>query len=92
MAKMCDNNRVTEASDGQGSCDGETWIDLRRHANDGTLRMAGQYASWPVPDTGNPPFRMFRILLTGPNASPGPRSDTIALSGLELYGYLSRGQ
>eukprot|EP00884_Botryococcus_braunii_P002666 jgi/Botrbrau1/123/Bobra.0022s0109.1 len=74
----------------QGSNDGKMWTDLRKHVNDSTIRMVGQYASWPLPVTGHPPFRMFRILLLGPNASPGSRKDTIALSGWELYGYLSR--
>ena len=65
-------------------------MDLRLHTNDGTLRMAGQYASWPVPDTAAvTAFRMFRILLLGPTAAPGPRKDTIALSGWELYGFLT---
>lgn len=49
----------------QGSEDGATWVDLRKHINDTTLKLPGQYASWPV---GGPyssvPYRYFRIFLS----------------------------
>jgi hypothetical protein len=51
----------------QGSNDLQHWLDLRRHTGDTTIRLPGQYGSWPV---GGPaacmPFRAFRLLLTGP--------------------------
>lgn len=64
------------------------WSDLLRHVEDGSLRLPGQYASWPVPaGTTQPPYRFFRLLQTGPNANPlSPH--TLALSSIELYGLL----
>ena len=65
------------------------WLDLRHHVNDPSLKMHGQYASWPVVGhAATIPCRMFRILLTGPNANTIPRQDTVCLSGFEFYGYL----
>lgn len=71
----------------QGSHDdGQTWVDLKRHLSDVTLRMPGQWASWPV--TGHAAavaYRMFRILLVGPNTG-APNPHHISLSSIELYG------
>ncbi len=77
----------------QGSSDLTTWVDLKRHANDTTIKVPGQYASWPViGPAAAVPYRAFRLLLTGPNASPNPATrNTFSLSNLELYGYLSKG-
>lgn len=79
----------------QASNDGKSWMDLRRHRDDGEITMAGQYGSWPV--TGHAacrPFRMFRLLLLGPTAGPalgGPGSSALfALSFMEFYGYFYR--
>ena len=33
------------------------------------------------------PYRMFRVLLSGPTASLTGRSNTFHLSSIELYGY-----
>ncbi|KAK9823236.1 hypothetical protein WJX72_001265 [[Myrmecia] bisecta] len=76
----------------QGSHDGLSWVDLRRHLNDATIRLAGQYASWPVVGhAASAPYRMFRILLLGPNASPvASARQRICLSYIELYGYFHR--
>lgn len=53
---------------GQGSNDGATWADLRRHIGNRTIRMPGQYASWPVSShAAAVPYRLFRLLLVGPN-------------------------
>jgi hypothetical protein len=51
----------------QGSNDLQHWLDLRRHADDTTIRLPGQYGSWPVSGPAAcMPFRAFRLLLTGP--------------------------
>ena len=64
-------------------------MDLRQHCNDQTMKMHGQYASWPVMGhAASVPCRMFRILHTGPNANPMLRPDTVCLSSFEFYGYL----
>lgn len=71
----------------QGSNDMERWTDLRSHVNDVSLVTAGQYASWPVAGhAASVPYRAFRVLLIGRNAS-GSQPHTIALSSIELYGY-----
>lgn len=72
----------------QGSNDGQAWSDLRRHIGDCTLKMPGQYASWPlIGHAAAVPYRLFRVLLIGPN----PEAENpyhVCLSYLELYGYL----
>ena len=72
----------------QGSDNGQSWTDLRRHIGDATLRMPGQYASWPlVGHAAAVPYRFFRVLLIGPN----PEAENpyhVCLSNIELYGYL----
>lgn len=51
----------------QGSNDLQHWLDLRRHTDDTTIRLPGQYGSWPVAGPAAcMPFRAFRLLLTGP--------------------------
>ena len=47
----------------QGSTDGGEWTDLRRHTNDGSLRLPGQFASWPV--SGQAAARSFRHYRVG---------------------------
>ena len=71
----------------QGCEEGGAWVDLRRHEQDCSLALPGQFASWPVasPPGGSAAFRAFRILLTGPNAAGAP---DLHLSSWELYGYL----
>ena len=70
----------------QGSNNGEDWKTLRSHVNELTVKMPGQYASWPV--TGHAalfPYQMFRLALTGPNSS---KYNNLCLSYVEFYGYL----
>lgn len=68
----------------QGSNDALRWTDLVRHVSDASIRLPGQYASWPVSGhAAAVPYRYFRILLLP--AASGPC--TIALSFIELYGY-----
>jgi hypothetical protein len=72
----------------QGSNDGASWADLRRHISDGTIRMPGQYASWAVTShAAAVPYRFFRLLLVGPNPEAANRYH-MCLSYWEMYGYL----
>ncbi|GLI59392.1 hypothetical protein VaNZ11_001258, partial [Volvox africanus] len=77
----------------QGSHDLAVWVDLKRHSNDTTIKVPGQYASWPViGPAAAVPYRAFRLLLTAPNASPNPAGrHNFCLSNLELYGFLHKG-
>ncbi|KAG2455054.1 hypothetical protein HYH02_000879 [Chlamydomonas schloesseri] len=77
----------------QGSHDLSNWVDLKRHANDTTIKVPGQYASWPViGPAAATPYRAFRLLLTAPNASPNPASRyNFCLSNVELYGFMYKG-
>ncbi|GFR52255.1 hypothetical protein Agub_g14789, partial [Astrephomene gubernaculifera] len=77
----------------QGSHDLATWVDLKRHSNDTSIKLPGQYASWPViGPAAAVPYRAFRLLLTAPNASPNSASRlNFCLSNLELYGFLHKG-
>lgn len=70
----------------QGSNDGDSWADLRRHLGDRTLCKAGQYASWPVAGhAAAVPYRYFRLLQVAPNPeAANPRH--VCLSFWELYG------
>lgn len=70
----------------RGSEDGESWTTLRSHSDDSTIVKAYQYASWPVYTKQS--FRIFRIVLTGPNAATTSR---LSLSWFELYGHLEDG-
>ena len=73
----------------QGSNDGLTWTSLRQHVDDRTIRMPGQYASWPVAGAGaSHPYSQLRIRLNSPTASPNGSSRNLCLSFIELYGYL----
>ena len=62
-------------------------MDLQRHEHDCSLALPGQFASWAVASRpgASAAFRVFRILLTGPNAV-GARE--LHVSSWELYGYL----
>ena len=85
-------SRAAHFCDTQASEDGEEWVDLRRHVGDSTIKMPGQFASWPI--SGRAAARLFGhfrvLLLPDPNAGAAASSD-LALSSLELYGYLSSG-
>ena len=73
----------------QGSQDAEAWSILRVHSNDHTVKLAGQYASWPV--TGYAAcisFRFFRLYQSSSSASCANQSSRqLALTYLELYGH-----
>ncbi|KAL4421040.1 hypothetical protein ABPG77_007515 [Micractinium sp. CCAP 211/92] len=72
----------------QGSNDGASWADLRRHLGDSTLCKAGQYASWPVAGhAAAVPYRYFRVLQVAPNPEAA-NPHHVCLSFWELYGYL----
>ncbi|KAL4859062.1 BTB/POZ domain-containing protein [Chlorella vulgaris] len=72
----------------QGSNDGSSWSDLRRHISDRTIRMPGQYASWPLSShAAAVPYRFFRLLLVGPNPEAANQHH-VCLSFWELYGFL----
>lgn len=73
----------------QGSDDGQAWVDLRRHVSDTTIKMRGQFASWPVSGRAATQFYThFRVLLL-PGAGAAANSPSeLALSSLELYGYI----
>ncbi len=75
----------------QGSNDLCHWLDLRRHISDITLRLPGQYGSWPVagPAAGAA-YRAFRLLLLGPTSSTTGNPWAFCLSHWELYGYFHR--
>jgi hypothetical protein len=60
-------NTITRHHHPQGSNDLHTWLDLRRHRGDSTIRLPGQYGSWPVTGpAASMPFRAFRLLLLEP--------------------------
>ena len=74
----------------QGSHDGTEWTDLRRHEDDRTFKLPGQYASWPVAGAAaTVPYRYFRVFLLGPN-SEAMHPHRMCLSNLELYGNFYR--
>ena len=80
---------VCGGAQGCEDADSPHWINLRHHHNDTSIKMHGQFASWPVlGHAATIPCRMFRVLLTGDNANPLPRSDAVCLSSFEFYGYL----
>ena len=82
---MCHTACMTATYFVQGSNDGKAWVTLRSHVNENTVKLPGQYASWPV--TGHAalfPYQMFRLLLTGPNSGA---HNNICLSYIEFYGY-----
>jgi hypothetical protein len=75
----------------QASNDLQHWVDLRRHIGDASIRLPGQYASWPVAGPASQlPFRAFRLLLTGPTLS-ATTPWNFCLSFVELYGYFYSG-
>ncbi len=66
----------------QGSNGRNKWTALSKHVNDAALVAKGQAHTWRLP-APTKPFRMFRIVLTGPNCT---NHLILALSGFELYG------
>ena len=77
--------------DFQGSVDGVTWVVLRSHRNDETmLDLMDAQAHWEVDAAApqHPPhgYRLFRIIIVGPNSS---NCHHICVAGMELYGEYS---
>jgi hypothetical protein len=71
----------------QGSMEGTAWTDLRVHKDEKTISSPGQYASWSISGPkASLPFRMFRVVLTGPTTSK-TKPWNLCLCYLELYGY-----
>eukprot|EP00877_Chromochloris_zofingiensis_P008432 jgi/Chrzof1/3842/Cz13g10230.t1 len=76
----------------QGSHDLEDWVDLRSHVNDSSIRLPGQYATWPVMGRNAAvPYRAFRIWLAAPTCS-ATSPWNLCISYLELYGYFYHNQ
>ncbi|KDD72973.1 hypothetical protein H632_c2675p1, partial [Helicosporidium sp. ATCC 50920] len=72
----------------QASADGEAWVDVRRHASDPSLKVAHQWAAWPlVGHAAARPWRALRVLLDRPNAG-ADNPWHLALSAWEFYGHL----
>jgi len=68
----------------EGSADGKRWDVIRTHTEDLSLSGKGfPSASWDIESKVF--YRCFRIFQTGPNSDG---NDSLALSGLELYGTL----
>ncbi|KAI8103840.1 hypothetical protein M9435_006367 [Picochlorum sp. BPE23] len=74
----------------QASVDGQEWETLVSHSNDQTLKVSGQFASWPIRYHENKKdsrFRFFRVLQTKPNFN-APNPMHVSLSQFDLYGDL----
>jgi hypothetical protein len=70
----------------RGSVDGQSWDTLISHRNDHSLKMSGQYASWPIREgDSRHRFRYFKIVQTLPNQS-APNPTHVSLSHVDLYG------
>lgn len=67
-----------------GSTDGLSWIKLSTHENDFSLKISGQYASWPVRPRSER-FRFFKLLQTQANMD-GPNPWHVSLSYIDFYG------
>ena len=70
----------------EGSPDNKRWYIISRHINDESLISDGDTASWRVEANVDVPFRYFRIVQQGYNASGKTRY--LSLSGFELYGHI----
>jgi hypothetical protein len=67
------------------------WDELSTHENDCAIAAPGQWAYWPLSSHTTVPYSVFRLELTGPNASP-VTPNIFALSNFELYGFLNEGR
>ena len=75
----------------QGSDDGVSWTDLRRHEEDRMFKLPGQYASWSVAGAAaGRAYRHFRIYLLAPNNEAAANPPRVCLSNIELYGNFYR--
>ncbi|KAK2079086.1 hypothetical protein QBZ16_002776 [Prototheca wickerhamii] len=64
------------------------WHDLRTHAGDGTLRLAGQWGAWRVLGRAAAArFRAFRVLIDEPQVG-NDNPWHVSLAQIELYGQL----
>ncbi|OAF69058.1 hypothetical protein A3Q56_03204 [Intoshia linei] len=73
----------------QGSVDGKTWYNLRKHTDDTSLRSSGYSTyTWSIdiPKNSNYPkeYRYVRIFSTGPGS--GGKNHFISFCGFEIYG------
>uniref|UniRef100_A0AC34RA16 E3 ubiquitin-protein ligase n=1 Tax=Panagrolaimus sp. JU765 TaxID=591449 RepID=A0AC34RA16_9BILA len=70
----------------EGSSDNRRWYVISRHIGDETLSHEGDQASWTVSANVDIPFRYFRIVQRGLNASGS--TYFLSLGGFELYGHV----
>eukprot|EP01102_Stenamoeba_stenopodia_P019819 TRINITY_DN756_c0_g2_i1.p1 TRINITY_DN756_c0_g2~~TRINITY_DN756_c0_g2_i1.p1 ORF type:complete len:946 (+),score=195.85 TRINITY_DN756_c0_g2_i1:30-2840(+) len=72
----------------QGANNQEEWTELMVHKDDDTIYRSGQFVSFKLAYNKQTmtPYRMFRVLMTGPSATG--QSNILSCSGFELYGYL----
>eukprot|EP00456_Euglypha_rotunda_P023797 TRINITY_DN19668_c0_g1_i10.p1 TRINITY_DN19668_c0_g1~~TRINITY_DN19668_c0_g1_i10.p1 ORF type:complete len:216 (-),score=12.35 TRINITY_DN19668_c0_g1_i10:23-670(-) len=74
----------------EGSNDLLTWVLLREHKGDSSLRTKGGTATWTLTGydraVSNGFFRVFRCMMTGPNSN---QHLCLACSGFEIYGELT---
>ncbi|XP_058255060.1 E3 ubiquitin-protein ligase HECTD1 isoform X7 [Hemibagrus wyckioides] len=70
----------------QVSKDGQTWMTLYTHVDDGSLNEPGSTATWPLDPSKDEKhgWRHIRIKQMGKNASG--QTHYLSLSGLEIYG------
>eukprot|EP01084_Bolivina_argentea_P009693 18077_1 len=67
----------------EGSNDGKTWIIIKYHCNDHSLKLSGDTCTWQV--NCDKYFSYFRLKITGVNNSCNYH---LSCSGVELYGDL----
>jgi SPRY domain/Sad1 / UNC-like C-terminal len=71
----------------EGSNDGVTWMVLRSHELDESLKLRGSTCTWSIDGLGDVSgFRMFRVRMTAANSN---NHMYLALSGMEIYGRVS---
>jgi len=67
------------------SNDNQEWVTLRRHKQEESLNGPFATASWDVEPHEGGPWRYFRVVQTGHNASS---HNFLAVSAIELFGEL----
>lgn len=69
----------------EASSDNVNWTLLRSHENDESLNRYNPTYHWELPraERGQPYFRHFRFIQTGPNAAG---TNNFCISGIEFYG------
>ncbi|KAL9653811.1 hypothetical protein ABK040_012872 [Willaertia magna] len=66
----------------QASTDGDNYIDLKVHSNDGSLKTKSESATWKI-DGATEYYKYFRILQDGVNSS---NNYYLSMAGFEIYG------